>query len=449
MGKCIGMLLSFVLLFGISLPTVFAEGPGGQEENSGFGEQEPNDAMATANVILKEGNVSGSLNNTDTDFFKVSIPNKGSFSLYGTTFSYEVGAEINMYVDQGEKLESACESFTEYGSFYCEQTLDPGTYYIQLNSVNDTQNYGIDYEFSTFVTEPGVQRISGETRYDTATNIANDGWSGGASEIVLATGQNFPDALAAGPLAYSLSAPILLTTKDVLPKSVIQFIQDKGVNKVTIIGGNEAVSSQVESYLRNLLKLEIYRISGNDRFETAAKIADELPESYEARAIVVNGRNYPDALSASSYAAQNGFPILLTESDRLPAVTAEMLSGEEMTTVVGGTQVISDTVFNQLPDPERISGKDRYETSAKMAELVSSPSSFVATGTNFADALSGSVLAAMYGEPIILTRPTGLSEEAKAFFNYYGVMNYTILGGTSAVGSEVEQELWNIANSQL
>ena len=449
MRKWVGMLLSFVLLFGISLPAVQAEGPDGQDEYSGVGEQEPNNAMDTANVILKDSHVSGSLTNTDTDFFKVSIPNKGLFSLYGTTFSYEVGANIVMYDDQGNKLESACESSTENGGFYCDQTLKPGTYYIQLKSVNDTQNQGIDYEFVTFVTEPGVQRISGETRYDTATNIANKGWSEGASEIVLATGQNFPDALAAGPLAYSLSAPILLTTKDVLPESVIKFIQDKGVNKVTIIGGTEAVSSQVEGYLRDSLRLEIYRISGNDRFETASKIADELPESYEARAIVVNGRNYPDALSVSSYAAQNGFPILLTEVNTVPAVTAEKLSGKEMTTVVGGTEAVSDAVFNQLPDPERISGKDRYETSAKVAELLPNISSFVATGTNFADALSGSALAAMSGQPIILTRPTGLSEEAKAFFNNYGVMDYTILGGTSAVGSEVEQELWNIANSQL
>lgn len=447
MRKCVGMLLSFVLLFGISLPAVHAEGPGGQEDYSGVGETEPNDAMDTANEILKDGHVSGSLNNADTDFFKVSIPNKGLFSLYGTTFSYEVGANIVMYDEQGNKLESACESSTEYSGFYCDQTLEPGTYYIQLNSLNDTENLGIDYEFFTFVTEPGVTRISGETRYDTATNIANEGWSEGASEIVLATGQNFPDALAAGSLAYSLGAPILLTTKDALPGSVIKFIQDKGVNKVTIIGGTEAVSSQVETYLRNSLKLEIYRISGNDRFETAAKIADELPESYEARAIVVNGRNYPDALSASSYAAQNGFPILLTDVDTLPSVTAERLAGMEMTTVVGGTQVISEAVFNQLPDPERISGKDRYDTSAQVADLLPGHSSFVATGTNFADALSGSVLAAMYGEPIILTRPTGLSEEAKAFFNYYGVMNYTILGGTAAVSSDVEQALWKIANS--
>jgi putative cell wall-binding protein len=443
--KWVGLLLSIVLLFGLNLTAVQAKGLNG--EINQIGEQEPNDDLNTANEISKDSVVSGSLSNTDTDFFKISFSKKGIFSLFGTTYSEEVGANVVMYDGQGKKLEAACES-SEYGGFYCDQTLAPGTYYIQLNSVNDTQNQGIDYEFFTFVTEPGVNRISGETRYDTATNIANEGWEDGASEIVLATGRDFPDALAAGPLAYNLNAPILLTTKDALPASVIKFIQDKGVSKVTIIGGTEAVSPQVEGYLHNTLGLEIYRIAGINRFETAAKIADELPESYEARAIVVNGRNYPDALSASSFAAQYGFPILLTEVNSLPAVTADRLSGKEATTVVGGAQAVSEAVYSLLPDPERISGEDRYQTSAKMAELLPGVSSFVATGTNFADALSGSALAALYGEPIVLTRPTGLSEEAKAYFNDYGVVDYTILGGTSAVGSEVENELWNIVNSQ-
>jgi putative cell wall-binding protein len=439
MRKWVGVLTAFVLLFGISLTTAHAEGTVDPVFSD---EQEPNNAMDTANVITNNSLVSGSLSNTDTDFFKVSIPEKGVFSLYGTTYSNEVGAKIVVYNAQGDKL-------TENDGFYFERTLEPGTYYIQLNSTNDTTNAGIDYEFFTSFTQPEVKRISGDTRYDTAVNIANEKWADGASEIVLATGQDFPDALAAGPLAYSLNSPILLTNKDSLPDSVIKFIQDKGVKKVTIIGGTEAVSSSVEGYLHNTLGLEINRISGSNRFETAAKIADALPANNDAKAIVVNGRNYPDALSISSYAAQYGYPILLTETDTLPQVTAEKLTGKESTTVVGGTEAVSDAILSQLPKPERISGQDRYETSAKVAELLPNISAFVATGTNFADALSGSVLAAMYGEPIILTRPTGLSEEAKAFFNNNRVIDYTILGGTSAVGPQVENELLEIANSQL
>ena len=73
--------------------------------------------------------------------------------------------------------------------------------------------------------------------------------------------------------------------------------------------------------------------------------------------------------------------------------------------------------------------------------------SFIATGTNFADALTGSVLAAKIGAPIVLTPPTGLSLDVFSEFSSHRVIFHTILGGKSAVNEQVEQDLWDVIKS--
>ncbi|MFP3338865.1 cell wall-binding repeat-containing protein, partial [Micrococcus sp. SIMBA_131] len=113
--------------------------------------------------------------------------------------------------------------------------------------------------------------------------------------VVLATGEDFPDALAAAPLAYYYNAPILLTEKKKLSKvteAALTFLQ---VENVTIVGGKGAVSTSIENYLEDELGIEVDRVAGKDRYETAAAIAKELPPSDTA--VVAYGKNFPDALS--------------------------------------------------------------------------------------------------------------------------------------------------------
>jgi putative cell wall-binding protein len=71
-------------------------------------------------------------------------------------------------------------------------------------------------------------------------------------------------------------------------------------------------------------------------------------------------------------------------------------------------------------------------------------SGFVATGTNFADALSGSVVAAMNSRPIILTPPTGIQYEMIEGLKNLEIVDYMILGGPVAVNEKVEKDLWDI-----
>ncbi|WJV30747.1 cell wall-binding repeat-containing protein [Rossellomorea sp. AcN35-11] len=208
-----------------------------------------------------------------------------------------------------------------------------------------------------------VQRISGENRYDTASWISMWGWNQ-SEEIVLASGETFPDALAGGPLAYQLDAPILLTYKHRLPIDTKERIQELKAKHVYILGGVGAIDSAVEIQLREL-GMKITRIGGDDRFQTAAKIAAYLPSD---KVVVANGRNFPDALAVAPYAAKNGIPIVLTESTRLPQATKQIVNEKKTTILIGGEGVVSSDVASKLPSYTRYGGVNRYETARKIIE---------------------------------------------------------------------------------
>jgi putative cell wall-binding protein len=406
-------------------------------------EAEPNNNFDEANEILLDAEVNGTITNDDSDFYKIEITEKGYFYLFGAAEG-ETDEVVSTIYDKDLNMVNE-GGFTE-GNFFYDETfvMAPGTYYIEITDT-DTNTNQENYTFSAYFSGPEVKRIEGLDRYSTAVKVAYEGWEQ-PEEIVLATGQDFPDALAAGPLAYQLDAPILLTRTKELPESVKTYIDVQNVQRVTIIGGPGAVSAEVEKYLRDTLKLTVKRIAGIDRFETAVKIADQLTTEVKAEAFVVNGRNFPDALSVAPFAAALGAPILLSETNALPASTATKVKQYSATYVVGGAGVVTDFVKSKLPTPERIGGINRYETSVLVAEFfkdvsMSTNAAFVTTGEAFPDALAASVLAGFYGEPIILTTPTTLHASAEEYFQANNVLWYTIIGGTGAVSDTVEQKI--------
>ena len=162
--------------------------------------------------------------------------------------------------------------------------------------------------------------------------------------------------------------------------------------------------------------------------------------------MVAVGADFPDALSASSYAAVNGYPILLTRTDRLPSATEEALNelGIENTFVIGGEAAVGSAVYNQLPNPERISGDDRYQTSIALAEefLPTGTSHvYMATGLDFPDAIAGGVLAAKNNSGVLLVRGTRSEPNTvvKQFLSDRNVRAVTLFGGGVAITSEMEQ----------
>lgn len=283
-----------------------------------------------------------------------------------------------------------------------------------------------------------VSRIAGRNRIETAVEISKSGWET-SSTVILARADDFPDALAGTPLAYHHDAPILLTSTKELSAETKQEIARLQADKIIILGGTGAVSSDVEIELQGD-GLNVRRISGKNRYETAALIAQELPVSDTA--VVVYGGNFPDALAVGPYSAAKGYPILLSMIYSIPSATSDALEQFENTIVVGGTNAISSTVFKFLPNPVRISGTTRYHTAAEVIRQLdmSSEIAFVATGQGFADALTGSALAAKMNAPIILVTPTSIPLVTSEVIRDKNLTEFIILGGTSAVADGLDFE---------
>ncbi|MCS0673439.1 cell wall-binding repeat-containing protein [Cytobacillus firmus] len=290
-----------------------------------------------------------------------------------------------------------------------------------------------------------VNRISGADRYVTAVEISKKGWTE-ADTVVLATGDNYADALAGIPLAKKNDAPLLLTKPNSLSDATKAEIERLGAKKVIILGGKGAVSEAIARDLEDS-GLNVERLSGKDRFATAAAIAYEVAPNGAEEVVVVRGKDFPDALSAAAYAASNGMPILLTEMYSLPSVTSTAIRdlGASKSLVIGGTGVVSFSVASELPNPYRLGGKTRYETSLNVAKHFDNGAYeyYVATGKQFADALAGAALAAKNDTGILLT-DANLPAETEVFLAEESVEKVTVLGGKGAVSETVFTKLKNL-----
>lgn len=293
--------------------------------------------------------------------------------------------------------------------------------------------------------EAPVTRLSGGDRYATAVAISKEGWSYSGA-VVIARGDDYADALAGVPLAYRLVAPILLTAPGRLPAVTRQEILRLNAFNAIILGGSNAVSDDVADALR-AMGLEVERIAGKDRFDTAVRIAARLAPNGVNTAIVASGRNFPDALAAAPYAAVAGYPILLVERASVPSVVTNAVKGLGVTEtiVVGGTGVVSSGAMAKLPGAHRISGSDRYATAVALAKHFNplGEDCFIATGRDFADAITGAVLAARRETGILLVG-TSVPSIVREFLSKGVVKQVCILGGTGAVSTAVANALKNI-----
>jgi SpoIID/LytB domain protein len=289
-------------------------------------------------------------------------------------------------------------------------------------------------------------RLSGIDRYEVAANISKKGWESGSDTVFITNSNAFADALSATPLAYKLNAPILLSRKDNLTPYTKQEISRIKPKNIVIVGGNGSISSQVENEITSLnLGIGIRRISGSDRYEVSQKIASEL--GVKGKAIVSSGLTFADALSIAPYASRNGLPILLTRKDQLPSQTSAALQANQTTStiIVGGEGSVGNTVANQLPGVTRIGGADRYEVATNIINQLNlnAESAFMATGLTFADALTGSVLAAKENAPILLTRPTALPPTIQNVIRDRYISRFTVLGGNASVSEDLKNSLPN------
>ena len=167
--------------------------------------------------------------------------------------------------------------------------------------------YG-DSEARTFVhvttgdlTMPVPSRLAGDDRYETGVEISQQGFPDGADVVYVASGQKFPDGLAAAPAAARDDAPLLLTRPNAVPESVLEEIERLTPDTIVIVGGEPSVSAAVADEL-DALAGEVIRLGGDDRYETSRLIAQHAFPEGSANAFIATGRNFPDALSAGAAA---------------------------------------------------------------------------------------------------------------------------------------------------
>jgi putative cell wall-binding protein len=292
-----------------------------------------------------------------------------------------------------------------------------------------------------------------DKRLNTMFDMANELNSGTLDNVVIASGTGFADALSGTVLASKLKAPILFmnTPDDAQVYEYVNTNLKKG-GRVYILGGEGSISSEIsDKFIESGFIVD--RLGGTDRYDTCSQVNDQLNVAQGTPVIIVSGENFPDALSISSVAAIKGYPILLTESNSIPAQTISQLNKIKPSKiyVIGGSGVISDDTFNTLKsyssDVSRIFGADRYETSLNIAKTFTDISNnsnstlVLATGTDFKDALAGSTVAAKYGAPILLIGSD--ITNAEDYIKTSAFKNLIILGDTNSISSDTESSLSN------
>ena len=310
-----------------------------------------------------------------------------------------------------------------------------------------------------------TERISGPHRYATAAAVAAE-FPDGADVVYIASGHNYADALSArddagaapgsAPLGDNLwnegddggnAAPVLLVTRTKIPGATAAALSDLDPSRIIVVGGSGSVSHEVYDELGNYTN-NVERLSGANRYATAAAVAERWPTGSPI-VFLASGENYPDALTGGAVATRANAPILLTRSGKLPNATAAALTDLAPSSVVilGGTAAVSADVEAAVaaivPDTRRVGGTDRYDTAALLAERYESDvdRAFVATGSAYPDALTGSSLAGYEGAPLLLTRADRLPHSTEAALDALSPQGVAVFGGAGAVGNSVVAQL--------
>lgn len=304
--------------------------------------------------------------------------------------------------------------------------------------------------------DAGCSRIAGPNRFATATAVsaAHHSEPSAVERVYVASGLNFPDALAATAVAARADAPILLVEPTSVPGTVGTELQRLAPERIYLLGGPATISGSVADHLGLPAhgSPTVTRIWGDDRYLTSVAISTHAFNGTGADVVVVaSGEGFADALPAGTLAARLGAPVLLTRGTALPpAVRAEIERLDpDLIYLVGGPATISNGVLDQLKTiapAQRIAGSNRYLT-AIAASRVGFPDAgsadrvYVTTGMNFPDGLTGGAAAGMLDAPILLVTTNTLPLEVRQEILRLSPSEIVILGGPKSVSPSVELAL--------
>ena len=295
-----------------------------------------------------------------------------------------------------------------------------------------------------------VVRQFGADRYATAAAISRGVLPTGPDVVYVATGLNYPDALAAAAAAAHLGGSVLLVTATAIPSATAAELVRLNPGRIVVAGGSSVVSDSVLTALDPYTTGSVARQSGADRYATAADISANSFSAGVAVAYVATGENFPDALAAAGAAGRLGGPVLMVQSGSIPSsIQAELTRlNPGRIIVAGGAAVVSDSVMTQLAaftsgTVTRQWGANRYATAADISAktfVPGAPVVYVATGENFPDALSAAAAAGRIGGPVLLTG-SSLSAETTAELSRLQPNRIVVAGGTGVVSDAIVTQL--------
>ncbi|NQX17998.1 cell wall-binding repeat-containing protein [Rathayibacter sp. VKM Ac-2857] len=297
-----------------------------------------------------------------------------------------------------------------------------------------------------------TDRLSGSDRYATSVAISRSAFSPGVPVLYIASGANWPDALSAGPAAAARGGALLLTDPNSLTPVVADEIRRLAPRRIVVVGSDLTITPSTYETIARLAPVT-ERIGGRDRYETSrmlvAGVFDRDRREQDAMEVyIATGRNFPDALSASSVAAQSSSPVLLLdgESSTVDDATRGALSrtGSDTFTLVGGPTTISPAIEASLRSDffstriDRVAGRDRYDTSARLFfQKTVQDTVYLASGTNFPDALAGVAAGAIRGSAVLLVEKDCVHQEALDAMKRTSKNYATLLGSPLTLTEDV------------
>jgi putative cell wall-binding protein/5-hydroxyisourate hydrolase-like protein (transthyretin family) len=335
------------------------------------------------------------------------------------------------------------EAGSRYRPVYSGGTADPARAeaFELLPAQQDTQNAALQR-----IRPPSeTSRVGGADRYVAAVNVSKAAYAEGADVVFVVSGQNYSDALSAGPAAVAASAPLLLTPPDRVLATVRAEMDRLDPRRIVIVGGPASVSRDVEEALAGIAEVE--RISGSDRYAVSRAVARmTIADTGAEIAYIATGTNFPDALSAGAAAGAQKAPVILVNgrAGDVPDATEALLRdlGIDEIIVAGGPASVSPEIaaaLQALAPVTRLGGADRFAASAAISAdaFGYAEQAFLVTGLRFPDALSGAAWAGAENAPLYVSRGDCVPRIVLDAMTAQGVQRVTLIGGTASLATEV------------
>ena len=282
-----------------------------------------------------------------------------------------------------------------------------------------------------------TMRISGPGRVETSIEISKFE-NTKSKTVILADARNYPDALAASNLTNGRYSVILVQNQ--LTQAIINEITRLEAQDLIILGGTNSISEDIEKGLANIAGIKnISRIAGETRYDTCQKI---FSQAKKKSLVLASGEIFPDALATSSILDQAG--LLLTKKYQLPSEAQAAIKdlNHDNFLIVGGENSVQESLATSISNQyqyashTRISGNNRYETSAKIGERLVSSTVILASGENFPDALAASTLAQKIDSPILLVSKDKIDQSIIDYFKKHNIKKALVVGGQLSISDK-------------